>query len=92
LNRWFPNRITPGPKLKRGLAIFYALCAALFLIDFLPWRHAENPLDGLWGFYAFYGFVACVALVLIAKWMRTFLMRDQNYYDNGLGEDGNADD
>lgn len=87
MKHWFPDRINPGPKLKRGLTVFYALCGLLFVIDFLPWRHAENALDGLWGFYAFYGFVACVALVLIAKWMRTFLMRDQNYYEDEQADD-----
>ena len=32
-------------------------------------------------FYPVYGFVGCVVLVLVAKWMRSFLMRPEDYYD-----------
>ncbi|MNC99811.1 hypothetical protein D3C83_182230 [compost metagenome] len=53
--------------------------------------------EGVWGFYPAYGFAGCVLLVVVAKWMRTFLMRDENYYDVGEveagrpKEDGNVD-
>ena len=30
---------------------------------------------------AIFGFVVCVALVLAAKWLRTLLMRPEDYYD-----------
>ena len=32
------------------------------------------------GFYSIYGFVGCVALVLAAKELRRWLMRDEDYY------------
>jgi ribonucleotide reductase beta subunit family protein with ferritin-like domain len=35
----------------------------------------------LWGFYPLYGFVGCVILVLVATWIRKFLIRDENYYE-----------
>ena len=35
----------------------------------------------VFGFYGLFGFIVCVALVLAAKWMRTFLMRPEDYYD-----------
>ena len=54
----------------------------LFILDFIIHRHKVHPWEGLLGFYAVYGFVGCVVLVLVAKWMRTFLMRDEDYYDN----------
>jgi hypothetical protein len=40
----------------------------------------------VWGFYAIYGFVACVILVLVAKEMRKLVMRDEDYYDDDLGD------
>lgn len=63
------------------LYILYGCCIVLFALDFIHHRHLVHPWEGLIGFYAVYGFVGCVVLVLVAKWMRTFLMRDEDYYD-----------
>ncbi|MBE0584141.1 MAG: hypothetical protein IH612_10340 [Desulfofustis sp.] len=70
------------PKnIRRVLYVLYCCCAVLFILDFVIHRHLIHPWERLVGFYAVYGFVGCVVLVLIAKWMRTFLMRDEAYYD-----------
>lgn len=63
------------------LYILYACCIVLFLLDFIIHRHTYHHWEGLLGFYAVYGFVGCVLLVLVAKVMRTFLMRDEDYYN-----------
>ncbi len=63
------------------LYALYGCCAILFILDFIIHRHKVHPWEGLLGFYAVYGFVGCVVLVLVAKWMRLFLMRDETYYD-----------
>lgn len=68
-------------NIKRVLYVFFACCVLLFLLDFVIHRHVEHSWENLWGFYPIFGFVACVILVLIAKWMRTFLMRSEDYYD-----------
>ncbi|MCK4705538.1 MAG: hypothetical protein KAT90_08670 [Gammaproteobacteria bacterium] len=68
-------------NIKRLLHIFYACCGLLFILDFVIHRHVMHELENLWGFYPIYGFVGCVVLVLVAKWMRTFLMRPEDYYD-----------
>lgn len=71
-------------NVNRLLKGFYACCALLFALDFIIDRHASDhlhPWEKLWGFYPMYGFVGCVVLVLIAKQMRKFLMRDEHYYD-----------
>ena len=73
--------VNPTPTVKRGLRVFYCLCAILAVLDVFGLRHAESPIDSLWGFYAGYGFLSCVVLVIAAKWMRTFLMRDEDYYE-----------
>lgn len=71
-----------NPKnIKRLLYIVYACCILLVLLDFVIHRHIYHSWESLFGFYAIYGFIGCVVLVLIAKWMRTFLMRDEDYYD-----------
>ena len=70
------------PKnVKRILYLLYGSCALLFALDFVIHRHVLHSWENLWGFYPLYGFVGCVVLVLVATWMRTFLMRSENYYD-----------
>jgi len=63
------------------LWIFYACCVGLFLIDFFIHRHTSTDIEKIPGFYAIYGLLACVILVVLAKWMRIFLIREENYYD-----------
>lgn len=60
---------------------FYACCAILVALDFVINRYTYHPLENVWAFYPIYGFIGCVVLVIIAKWMRLFLMRDEDYYD-----------
>ena len=64
--------------LLRG---FYAVCALLFVLDFIIHRHTVHEWEQLPGFYAIFGFVAFVMLVLVAKLMRKLLMRKEDYYD-----------
>ena len=68
-------------NVKRLMQVFYAGCAILLLLDFVIDRHVYHPFERLWLFYPIYGFVGCVVLVIVAKWMRVVLMRDENYYD-----------
>ncbi len=58
----------------------YGLCTVLFLADFLYKKKTYLDLEDLPGFYAIYGFVMCAALVVCARGMRVFLMRDETYY------------
>ena len=70
----------PG-NIRKVLLALYAICGVLLLLDVIAHRHLSHSWEWLWGFYPLYGFVGCVVLVLVAKWMRTFLMRDEDYYD-----------
>ena len=80
----------PG-NVRRTMHALYAICAVLLVLDVILHRHVVHSWESLWGFYPLYGFVGCVVLVLVAKWMRTFLMRSEDYYErNGenAGDDG----
>ena len=68
-------------NVQRLMNVFYACCAILVVLDFVINRYTYHPLENLWAFYPLYGFIGCVVLVVMAKWMRTFLMRDEDYYD-----------
>jgi hypothetical protein len=65
-------------KIVWGLVV---VCLGLFFADGFYEKHGLFVIEHLFGFYALFGFVVCVLLVLIAKWMRTFLMRPEDFYD-----------
>ena len=68
-------------NVKRLLWLIYAICTGLVLLDFVFHRHVVHDLESIPGFYAISGFGGCALLVLVAKEMRKFLMRDEDYYD-----------
>ncbi|WP_448567376.1 hypothetical protein [Thalassotalea ganghwensis] len=68
-------------NIQKILKVFYVICALLVLVDFIVHRHIYHDWENIPAFYAIYGFVGCVVLVLIAKEMRKFLMRKEDYYD-----------
>ncbi|MBE7213758.1 hypothetical protein MK852_02550 [Shewanella benthica] len=72
-----------NPKnTKWVMNIFYACCVLVVVLDFVINRHVYHSWENLPAFYPIYGFVGCVVLVVIASWMRTFLMRSEDYYDH----------
>lgn len=77
------RHIFDNPKnVKRLLRVLFVVCAGALSLDLIIPRHGVHPWEELFGFYAIFGFVACVALVLIAKEMRKFVMRKEDYYDH----------
>ena len=75
-------KIFDKPKnVKRFLGGFYLSLIALLIIDFFIHKHAEFPWEETTNFFAAYGFVSCVLLIFIAKVLRRFVKRDENYYE-----------
>jgi hypothetical protein len=68
-------------NIQKMLKVLYVLCALLVIVDFIVHRHIYHDWENIPAFYAIYGFVGCVVLVVIAKKMRNFLMRGEDYYD-----------
>ena len=68
-------------NISKMLKVFYVICAVLVAVDFVVHRHIYHDWEKIPAFYAIYGFVGCVILVLIAKEMRKFLMKGEDYYD-----------
>lgn len=82
-----------NPKnTQRVLYILYVCCTVLVLLDFVIHRHVYHSWENLPAFYPIYGFVGCVVLVVVARWMRTFLMRSEDYYDKGYDKDYDKSD
>ncbi len=78
-------------NVKRLLHILYACCAILVVLDLVIHRHTMHEWEKLWFFYPIYGFIGCVVLVIVATWMRTFLMRSEDYYDKPINTDVDND-
>ena len=76
-----PRFLDKEENVRKVLWVFYALCAILFLGDFVYDRYTYHPWENLWGFYPLYGFAGIVVLVLLAKQLRKVVMRDEDYYD-----------
>ena len=66
-------------RLRMGF--FIALVLVLVAEAFVD-KHGEFPVEHFYGFYAVYGFIAYVSLIFIAKFLRTILMRREDYYDD----------
>lgn len=66
-------------RLRTGF--FIALALVLVAEAFVE-MHGEFPVAHFYGFYAVYGFISYVSLIFVAKFLRTILMRRENYYDD----------
>lgn len=67
----------------------YTLCGLLFLADLFYAKHPRFGFEYWFGFYPAFGFVAALTLVLVAKWLRPLLKRDEDYYEKqGRSPDG----
>ncbi len=69
-------------NVKKIIWALVVVCIGLFFADALYTKHAETEVEYLFGFYAVFGFTVYVGLVLFEKWLRTFLMRPEDYYDS----------
>jgi hypothetical protein len=68
-------------NVKKFLGFLYSSLVVLLIVDFFIHKHAEFPWESATDFFAVYGFISCVALIFIAKVLRLFVKRDEEYYD-----------
>ena len=64
-------------KIFWGLAV---VCLLLFLADFTFSKHGHFAVEDLPGFFGIYGFVMFTVLILVAKTLRIFIKRPEDYY------------
>lgn len=81
--------IPPGERTwldepRTGRIVFWALavvCAGLALADFSYHKHYDYGWEAWPGFHGLFGFVSCFFLVIAARGLRRFVMRDEDYHD-----------
>ena len=74
-------------NVKKIITTLVIICLVLFVSDAFYQKHPYFIVESIFGFYAIYGVVMCVALVLVAKWLRKFVMRVDDYYDKEYEND-----
>ncbi|MEX2311419.1 MAG: hypothetical protein WD624_03085 [Rhodospirillales bacterium] len=75
-------RLDDSKNVRKVLIALFIVCAGLFVADAFYHKHSYFEAEDWFGFYAIFGFVMCIGLVLVAKLLRVFLMRDEEYYDS----------
>ena len=53
----------------------------LLVVDPLVHKHGPFDIEHWWGFYGLYSLAACVVLLIVARFLRHVLIRDEDYYD-----------
>ena len=81
--RWLDDK----RNVRKIVWALVIICAGLFAADSFYEKHPYFAAEYVFGFYAIYGFVMCVGLVLSAKWLRTIIMRDEDFYDKDQDDD-----
>jgi len=79
LGRWF-LWVESAAAVKRAIYGLGALCAVLFVLDFLVHRHSYAPYEHVPGFYALVGFLGFSFVVLASGALRWFIRRGEDFY------------
>ncbi|MCI5107717.1 MAG: hypothetical protein MRY76_13465 [Pseudomonadales bacterium] len=83
---WAENPVV-HQRIRYGLFI---ICGLLVIVDLIVHRHTYLPVEELPAFYAFYGFGALVGVVVLAKTLRLYVGRNEDYYQQD--QHGEKDD
>ncbi len=72
-------------NVNKIVYLLYAACAVLLLVEcyifFFGHKHGHFDFEQWFGFYAWFGFTAYIFIVMSAKFLRTLIKRDEDYYD-----------
>ena len=68
-------------NVKRLLMCLYIFLAGLLAADFFIHKHGHFSWENAPEFYAVYGFLCYLVLIVLAKALRRFIKRPEDYYD-----------
>lgn len=57
------------------------LCVIFLILELIGHRHGETSIEDILFFPAFFGYVSCIVIFKIGVSLRSFLMKDEDYYD-----------
>lgn len=68
-------------NVSKLIRLLLTACGLLLLVEPFYHKHVEFGFEGWFGFFAWYGFLAYCFVVLVAKRLRRWLRRAEDYYD-----------
>ena len=68
-------------KFGKINSIVLFICILLLLLEFVGHRHGEFHIESFLFFPAIFGYVSCIVIFKIGVSLRSFLMKDEDYYD-----------
>ena len=57
------------------------VCIMFLILELIGHRHGETSIEDILFFPAFFGYVSCIVIFKIGVSLRSFLMKDEDYYD-----------
>ena len=57
------------------------LCIFFLILELVGHRYGETSIEDILFFPAFFGYLSCIVIFKIGVSLRSFLMKDEDYYD-----------
>ena len=57
------------------------LCIIFLILELIGHRHGETSIEDILFFPAFFGYLSCIVIFKLGVGLRSFLMKDEDYYD-----------
>ena len=57
------------------------VCIIFLILELIGHRHGETSIEDILFFPAFFGYLSCIVIFKIGVSLRSFLMKDEDYYD-----------
>ena len=57
------------------------LCIIFLILELIGHRYGETSIEDIIFFPAFFGYLSCIVIFKIGVSLRSFLMKDEDYYD-----------
>ena len=68
-------------KFGKINTIVLFLCIIFLILELIGHRHGETSIEDILFFPAFFGYLSCIIIFKIGVSLRSFLMKDEDYYD-----------
>ncbi len=65
----------------RALWVLAVVCGLLLAADLFHDKHGHYLLESWFGFHGVFGALSIVLIVILGRWLRRIVMRDESYYD-----------
>ena len=57
------------------------LCIIFLILELIGHRYGETSIEDILFFPAFFGYLSCIVIFKLGVSLRSFLMKDEDYYD-----------